>query len=490
MASRIPLLLHMHQPDYRDPESGEPIMPWVRLHATRGYTDVAALAIEYGVSLSFNVVPSLLDQLEDYAGGVTDQWERLSRVPAEDLNLAEVSFIRENFFHGHPAMRSNVPRYRELEANRSHLHTVQDLRDLQVWSNLAWMGFVARRDPFIHGLVRQERGYTHPQLEHLMDLQRKIVANVLPLWRKVERISCTPYCHPILPLLVNFDHSRRALPDIPRSVGFAYPHDAERQLREGIQRTNDVLGKSVGGCWPSEGSVSPEVLGLAEKCGISWLSTDQAVLERSIREGPPDIGRAWRMEGSDIRLIFRDRGLSDRIGFWYASWEGRSAAADLLGACGGRAFTPLVLDGENPWESYRDAGEAFLRGLFESGRVCSMDEAALLMPEGRLRELHTGSWIGADFQIWAGDPMDRAGWRQLAALRGAYERAGCPDAAWPHIRAAEGSDWFWWYGPEHHTEMRDRFDLLFRKHLMAGWAALGQAAPENLRVPIWENLGE
>ena len=37
-------LWHLHQPDYRDPVGvGDMALPWVRLHATGAYTDLAAV---------------------------------------------------------------------------------------------------------------------------------------------------------------------------------------------------------------------------------------------------------------------------------------------------------------------------------------------------------------------------------------------------------------------------------------------------------------
>jgi len=485
MPADLLLLLHMHQPDYRDPDGGDPVMPWVRLHATRGYTDVPALALEAGAGFTLNLVPSLVDQLQDLADGRTDRWERLSRAPAEALGAEDRAFIRARFVHGHPAMRRVSRRYQELEARIGALTDPADLRDLQVWSNLAWMGVIARRDPFIEGLFQQDRAFTHGQLIGLMDRQRALVAGVLPLWRRLPSIATSPYTHPILPLLVDFQHARRNLDRLPDDVHFAWPDDAARQLQEAVDRASAAMGRPVRGMWPSEGSVSPEVVALAGAAGVTWLATDEGVLHRSGRDGPADVRRAWRLPEGGPALLFRDRELSDRIGFVYASWDGAAAAADLLSRLPDSGVVPIVLDGENPWESYPDAGEAFLRALFASGRCCTAEQALARMPEGRLHHLHTGSWIHANFAIWAGDPMDRAGWRRLSRARAAWEAAGRPEAAWPALRAAEGSDWFWWYGPEHHSEMRDLFDLLFRKHLAAAWAAMGQPPPDDLQRPVW-----
>lgn len=490
----VALLLHMHQPDYRDPATGRPGMPWVRLHATRGYTDVAALALEEGAELTINVVPSLLDQLLGYAEGGTDRWEELSRIPAEELRPSEVGFVRARFVHGNPTMRRASPRYRELEARAESLREPQDLRDLQVWSNLAWFGVVARREPLARELIEQDRGFSHEQLLALMDLQRRLVAGVIPRWRRLGSVSCSPLCHPILPLLVDLEHARRCMPGLPEELGarFAWPEDARRQLVEGRARTEAVLGQRPRGLWPSEGSVSPEVAALAGEAGFSWMAADEGVLHASLRDGPARLSRPWWTENGYPVILFRDRELSDRVGFHYHHWPGWRAAEDLLqGAAHALARAgdpggaiPVVLDGENPWEAYPDAGEGFLRALFQSGRTVSMDSAARLEPAGRLHRLHTGSWINADFHIWAGDEEDRLAWRHLAELRERWEAMGRPEAAWPAIAAAEGSDWFWWYGPDFHTPFADFFDHLFRSHLAAGWRALGLEPPEALSLPI------
>jgi alpha-amylase/alpha-mannosidase (GH57 family) len=484
MTARVALLLHMHQPDYRDPETGRPAMPWVRLHASRGYTDVPALAEAAGARFTMNVVPSLLDQLEYYAAGGSDRWEELSLLPAEHFGPTELDFLRRRFVHGHPAMRAVSPRYRELERGIAELHRPDDIRDLQVWSNLAWMGVVGRRIPSVAALIERDRGFSHAELVELMAEQRRLVAGVLPLWARQAGIATSPYTHPILPLLVDFRHAQRAMPEIPDEVDFQHSDDARRQIVEAQDRVEQLFGRRPTGMWPSEGSVSPEVARIASACGLRWLATDQGVLQASRRNGPPDTRRKWRVAGTDLHLLFRDRVLSDRIGFEYAGWEGEAAARDLLESAGTEGILPLILDGENPWESYPDAGGAFLTALFQSGRTLSLDEALPEMPEGRIVALHSGSWINANFAIWAGSEADRAGWKLLAELRRAWEAAGRPEGAWPMIRSAEGSDWFWWFGPEHHSDMHDLFDGLFRAHLAAGWRAIGSTPPEHLSRPV------
>src|SRR5512134_1997877 len=148
----VAILWHMHQPDYRDRLRGLAVLPWVRLHAVKDYYPMAALVDEFpDLRVTFNYVPSLLDQLEDYlAGRSVDEHLRFSMVPAADLDQEGQNFLLRHFFMAnHDTMVNPFPRYRELlekrgasgerrsleSARRTFSH--RDLLDLQVLFNLA-----------------------------------------------------------------------------------------------------------------------------------------------------------------------------------------------------------------------------------------------------------------------------------------------------------------------------------------------------------------
>lgn len=479
----LSMLLHMHQPDYRDPRTGAPCMPWVRLHATRGYRDVPKVILETGARVTVNLVPSLLDQWEHYALGGSDPWLTLSRRRAEELEPHEIAWLLANFFAGFPGAFHWFPAWGELKARhaaRDRL-SAQDLRDVIVWSNLMWFGFSALEDfPELAALRKKARGFTEAEQQRVLDIQLAIVRDLPRLYRALPEVSATPACHPILPLLIDTAHARRCMPDVP-DPGFRWPEDAEEHLRIARARVTAFAGRVVDGLWPSEGSVSPEVIEIAAATGFRWFATDQGVLERSARDPNADHHGAW--EVGRMRGLFRDRELSDRIGFLYGSWKGEEAAADLVARLP-RAPVLLALDGENPWETYPDAGGRFLRALFSRARTRTCGEMALDTPRGRVTTLHTGSWIGADFRIWIGHPEDRAAWSLLVDARAEWDRRGRPAAARPHLLAAEGSDWFWWYGEEFDTPFASEFDRLFRAHLAAAWEGMGGPVPAVLSEPI------
>ena len=529
MSVRAVFLWHLHQPEYRDPQTGQPILPWVRQHASRAYTDMAAALERYPqVKAVANWAPSLLSQLEAYVSGTQDADEQLARKPAEALTPEERAHVlREGFSADWNVWVRPVARYSELLdkrgtdlrqidlLERQAAFTAQELRDLQVQFVLAWMGFTARREePRISELVAKERGYTEEEKIAAVDAQRRIASRIVPRWRELaERgqveITCSPFYHPILPLIVDSDSARRAMPAASLPPRFSHPQDAREQVLRGIERARVEFGQAPHGMWPSEGSVSPEVIDLLAACGVRWCATDQGILERSelelgsaLPDGYPAHYHPY-LAGADhaVTVLFRDRELSDRIGFRYAKSDPREAAQDLISRIADtepEALVTLALDGENPWEHYPSSGEGFLEALYQG---LSGGEVRTVLPRDELRErpartrialLHSGSWIDSDFRIWIGHPEDNAAWTLLgearAALAEAEEKGELPrrqlEEARGHLFVAEGSDWFWWYGDDFTTENAPEFDALFRRRVAQAWRALGLPPPERLGRPI------
>jgi len=519
--ARAVFLWHMHQPEYRDPVSGQPVLPWVRLHATRSYNDMAA-ALEQRpeARVVANWAPSLLLQLEACASGeAVDPDEEIARKPADSLTAAERAHVlRQCFSVDWELWVKPVPRYAELLAKRGadlrrvDLHRVhegfspQELVDLQVHFLLAWMGFAARREnEQVARLVERERGYTEEDKAALLEISRAIARRLLPRWRAlgeagIAELTCSPMYHPILPLLVDSDCARRALPEAALPPRFHHPEDAREQVRRGLSRAERDFGVRPVGMWPSEGSVSPEALEIIASEGVRWCATDQGNLERSelldSADALPLHHRPWA--AGPLAVFFRDRDLSDRIGFRYARSDPEEAARDLLdriAAAGKDATVTVALDGENPWEHYPSSGELFLDALYsrlggEVVPVLPRAEIAERPPRDRIARIHSGSWIESSFRIWIGQPEDNQGWTLLGQARSALERAR-PDlsaadyeSAYLAALAAEGSDWFWWYGDDFTTEYAPEFDALFRRHVEQVFRRAHLTPPERLARPI------
>jgi len=543
--TKVAILWHMHQPHYEDLATGEHILPWVRLHALKDYYGMVALLNEFrNVRLTFNLVPSLLVQLQAFAGErARDRFLELGVKPAAQLTDEDRAFIVSNFFH---AQRTRLidpyPRYAELleqreAARRSSVRSDSnlreqvrafdeaDLRDLQVWQKLVWIDpSYLEEDARIQALVKKGRGFREEDKLTLREVELEILRRVIPEYRAAAdrgqvELSVSPFYHPILPLLCDTDVYLQNDPHakLPRHR-FHHPEDAREQLTRAVRYHEACFGRRPIGLWPSEGSVSDAVVPLAADAGFHWMATDEIILSRSLArplhrvghdrlEEPELLYHPYRITAgpADIACMFRDHTLSDLIGFSYARWPAQDAARDFVDRLaeagrryadrtgGGEATISIILDGENAWEHYEAGGRPFLRALYQrlsdhpELRTVTMKEAAS-GPAERLETLYPGSWVNGDFFIWIGHADDRKAWGQLAEAREAYshaEPAIDPVAraqAFEEILIAEGSDWCWWYGDDHSSGQDREFDDLFRRHLRNVYRLLRRPVPEELYV--------
>lgn len=526
----------MHQPDYREPGSRRLSMPWVRLHALKDYLDMPLRAAEReGVRATFNLVPSLLDQLELYCNGGVDRHLELSRLRPEELAPEIKREVLATFFTANPArMILPYPRYRELytksisaadeAATLVSLFSSEEMRDLQVWSNLVWIDPLFRDEEPVRGLFARARQFTEEQKQSLLDWQIKLIARIVPTYQKLAadnrlEVSFTPYYHPILPLLCDTDVAREALPSVELpNRRFVHPEDADAQVAKAVAKYRELFGRDPEGMWPSEGSVSEEVMAIAARHGIKWLASDEEVLNHSLtksglRRADHPIHGVYEY-ANGVKLVFRDHALSDRIGFVYSTWEASRAVSDFVSHIKqlrslyaeqlDRTIIPIILDGENAWEYFPDDGDEFLSLLYEQLaedeeiETVTLGEATRRLPARKLPRLYAGSWINHNFRIWIGHPEDNTAWDLLSRTRDdlvTFERdnPGFDSArstqAWEQIYIAEGSDWCWWYGDDHRSGQNDQFDRIYRKHLAAVYEVTGQEVPLPLLRPISQPSG-
>lgn len=548
-ALSVNFLWHMHQPYYKDSRTGLYQMPWVRLHGLKDYYDMAALLDDYPkICMNFNLVPSLVEQIQDYAHNqAEDEHLVLTQKPAKDLVNGEKEKILSGFFSCHrETMILPYPRYLQLLKKRgediSNLKSktrdfdVQDFLDLQVWSNLTWIDPIFREDTFISRLFKKGKGFTEEEKQKLIQKQREILKNILPKYKELQdreqiEISLSPYFHPILPLLCDTDAAKFALPQIQLpQTRFRHPQDAETQIQKGIAAFEKAFGKKPQGMWPSEGSVSEQMVPLVAKSGLKWIASDEEILfqslllrgERVARAIPLDKRLLYRpynidAEGSRVSIVFRDHTLSDLIGFVYSGWNPKDAAGDFVKRLHQiresipeeallSSLVSIILDGENCWEYYKNDGHDFLRALYselsedDQIRTTTISDFLKEAPAtGKLDHLFPGSWINHNFRIWIGHPEDNISWDLLSKARSdlvKYEKenSGKTDVgqilqeAWKEIYIAEGSDWNWWYGDEHQGPGTEEFDRIYRSHLLRVYELIDQEPPEQLYHPIKSQL--
>jgi hypothetical protein len=249
--------------------------------------------------------------------------------------------------------------------------------------------------------------------------------------------------------------------------------------------------------------------------GYRWAASDEDVLFASLGESLPTepvakearraelLYRPWRYGDGPV-LLFRDHDLSDRIGFAYATRAPADAARDFVSRIlhvrealpddGAPYVVSVVMDGENAWEHFPEHAAPFFDALYGALasepriQTVTASEAADAERARPLPRVVAGSWIYRNLATWVGHPEKNRAWELLAHAREAIVAArGAPvwdDPAWRMILAAEGSDWFWWYGDDHPTEYGAEFDVGFRDKLREAYVAAGLKAPPVLDEPI------
>lgn len=532
-------LWHMHQPMYLDPQRGQFVMPWVRLHATKAYMDmqyVVAQQFQNGVQakVTFNLVPSLLLQLDLYQKGISDDFLDLSRKPAHSLSPPEQEFLLKHFFSCHwPTMVEPYPRYAQLLGMRGrdvsgldiqwikNKFSVQDFLDLQVWFNLSWMGFAAKKLPLVQELLQKGRFFTEQDKNDLLDLQFEIIGGLIQAYAKLWQdgcieISTTPFYHPILPLLIDSDIAARPRPGVRLPNRFSWPEDAREQLVKATAYFTSLFNKTPRGLWPSEGSVCPELVPMFQSAGFKWAATDEAILYGSLPHITKEsLFQPYRVQVNDktVDMVFRHHELSDLIGFVYKNSPADVAARDMIGRLKGiynsvsgmkrPPFVAIILDGENPWEYYPDGGEAFLNALYAGIdrepdlKLTTISEyLEAYPPDITLQNLYSGSWINGDYGIWIGGDEENRAWNALGKARSVVAQKKAEGVLSPQLESevmefiyrAEGSDWFWWYGDQFSTSYAYEFDSLFRMNLQHVYSLLGLPIPTDLLKPLRKSV--
>jgi alpha-amylase/alpha-mannosidase (GH57 family) len=470
----VAFIWHQHQPLYKSRDNSgsnstiQYRLPWVRLHGTKDYLDLVLLLERYPkLHQTVNLVPSLILQLEDYiAGTAFDPYLAVSLTPTEQLSQEQQQFIIDHFFDAnHHTLIDPHPRYAQLYQQRQEKGQtwclanwqLQDYSDLLAWHNLAWIDPLFWDDPEIAAWLEQGRDFSLSDRQRIYSKQRQILSRIIPQHRQMQQkgqleVTTTPYTHPILPLLADTNSGRVAVPQmaLPKHR-FQWAEDIPRHLQKSWDLYKDRFGQEPRGLWPSEQSVSPEVLPYIADQGFKWICSDEAVLGWTMqhffhRDGagnvlePEILYQPYRLETphGDLAIVFRDHRLSDLIGFTYGSMPPKRAAADLVGHLEAIAqshkdrqpdepwLVTIALDGENCWEFYPEDGKPFLENLYQilsdhqQIKLVTVSEYLDAFPAKATipaEKLHSGSWVDGSFTTWIGDPAKNRAWDLLAEAR-------------------------------------------------------------------------
>jgi len=534
----VVLYWHMHQPEYRDLRSGEYSMPWTYLHAIKDYVDmVAHIENVPEAKAVVNFAPVLLDQIEDYSQQL-EGYLRHGTILRDPLLMAladpvitknpqkRLTLIANCLRANENRLIDRFDKYKSLASMARVIiqnpetiayYDDQFVADLLIWYHLAWMAETERRnDNRIKLLMKKGCLFTLHDRRFLIEIIHELISTVLARYKKLAEagrieLSMTPYAHPIMPLLLDLESAREAIPDLPLPGIRRYPDGLQRNLwhiEKGRQTFQRVFGFTPQGCWPSEGSISAATVDLLSQQGFRWLASGETVLRnsRAASKLTTDacIHTPYHYADNEAVCFFRDDGLSDLIGFKYSDWHADDAVANLISnieniadACADNpeGIISIILDGENAWEYYPENGYYFLSALYK--KLSSHDRIQLTTyseyldrnpPVQELPQIVAGSWVYGTFSTWIGEQDKNRAWDMLADARKVYDEVIArnelseEDRLRAEIQLAicEGSDWFWWFGDYNPSDSVEAFDEKYRTHLCNLYSILGTEAPEYL----------
>jgi len=476
----------MHQPDYRDTVSNEYVLPWTYLHAIKDYSDMAFhLEANPKARVTFNFVPILLEQLEDYSSQFKQNTIRdpllalLVKTNLSDMSLDECHLIVKSCFKSHhEKMLSPFPHYQRLlqiyqlvesmGADNFYYLTPQYKADLLVWYHLAWCGESLRRNnKMIQALMNKGVLFTLEDRQQLFGFIGDTISGLIPrykalLQRKQIEISTTPYYHPILPLLLDFKTTLDAMPYAPLPKQAKYVGGQSRAITH-VQSAKkyhaSLFGKEPRGMWPAEGGVSDAALSIMAENGLEWAATGQGVLANSLLKSQLSVAdkneylyQPYRVTNGkqDILCFFRDDNLSDKIGFEYAKIHTADAVKDFIqtleriqqthvqGDVYNKAkIVSVILDGENAWEYYPYNGYYFLSELYQAltnhpdiemttfSDIVDLYQSKEYKIKGLsapvLPQVAAGSWVYGTFSTWIGSKDKNLAWDLLCIAKKTYD---------------------------------------------------------------------
>ena len=430
--------------------------------------------------------------------------------------------------------------------------------DLCVWFHLSWCGECMKRyDPVINYLIRKGSGFTEndrrsllkrllewmkyglslygfpavkggeppaafPEYPHMIE---KTKLKELESKKKGEyEISLSPHYHPIIPLLLDIHCGGISA----QMTGIYYEPVKFEKYYDGLdsaKRHMDSLDEyykhisrnnGVKAMWPSEGAVSHETLELFRRYGIDICASGEELLSASLgidahkpvfSQGKNIIPlyRMYKWKDTGVKMIFRDSGLSDLIGFTYAKWRGDDAANNLVDKLHSiddfdkDAVVSIILDGENPWEYYYENGFYFLNDLYSS-IASSVKINPILLSEAvnycnenvgecmKMDYIIPGSWVNGNLRMWVGEEQKNKAWFMLndakkvlldSAIAGDISKTDL-EGALKNLMSAEGSDWFWWLGPDSPLFSQSSMEKIFRDFLKNIYLKSGKKVPDLL----------
>ena len=544
------IMWHNHQPFYKNPVSGEYILPWVRLHGVKDYYRMPYIVSQHpDIKVSFDLSGSLIAQLKDYLNGAKDTREIISLIPPEKLTETqkwEILQIPGGFFDINWAHIINkVPMYKDILDKRQEIFkkygslpekeriekitstfSNQYYTNLIALFNLFWMdNEYVKNDSSLKPLYDKafnNNDYTEADIQKIMNAQNMILKKILPEYKKLLdkkqiEVVTTPYAHPISALLMDF----------------GWDNDLKMQIDKANTVFKSTFGSEPKGVWAPECAINDAALNMFHNAGWNWTISDADNLSKlGMDVGKDPLAKFMPYSTDGVTVFFRDKYLSDGIGFRYSGKSVQDAVNDVANTLlnvekqntNGNLVYTIALDGENAWENYNNDGNDFLNAFYKKlsdlqkeGKIRTITPSEYIKEFGkgktvpihnvttlnlknkdisditRYSDLPTetvseqfgeSSWVNPTLDTWIGEKQENMGWMILKDARNAFLESNvngdAKTEAEEDLMRAEGSDWFWWYGNDQDSGNDMGFDRLFKMYLFKVYRLIGKTPPAYL----------
>jgi alpha-amylase/alpha-mannosidase (GH57 family) len=544
------IMWHNHQPFYKNPVNGEYILPWVRLHGVKDYYRMPYIVSNYpDIKVSFDLSGSLIAQIQDYLNGARDTRGIISLMPPSQLTANqkwEMLQIPGGFFDiNWDHILKKIPMYKDLlekrqEAFKKYGTLPEDEKINKITSsfsdqyytnlialfNLFWMDndYVKNNSSLkpLYNKAFNNEDYTENDVQKIMNEQTEVLKKIFPEYKElldknqIELVT-TPYSHPISALLTDF----------------GWNTDLEVQINKANEVFSGVFDAKPKGVWASECAINDKALKMFHNAGWNWTISDADNLTQlgvDTKKDPVAKFLPYNVDG--VTVFFRDRYLSDGIGFRYSGKSVGDAVNDFTNALlnvekqntDGNLVYTIALDGENAWEYYNNDGNDFLNALYKKlselqkeGKIKTITPSEYIKKFGKGKnvaehkvtvlnledkdisnvaryselpkkeidgQFGESSWVNPTLDTWIGEKQENTGWMMLKDARKAFLLSNvngeAKTNAEENLMRAEGSDWFWWYGSDQDSGNDKSFDRLFKMYLFEVYKLIGKEPPAYL----------
>ncbi len=544
------IVWHNHQPFYKNPISGEYILPWVRLHGVKDYYRMPYIVSHYpDIKVTFDLSGSLISQIQEYLRGAEDEREIISDTPVKNItNVQKWEMLQipggffdinwDNILKKVPMYESilkqrqrlfkkygNLPREEKIEKITTSLSN-QYYTNLIALFNLFWMDneYVKNNTTLRRLLYKafNNGNYTESDIKTIMEAQNSVLKKIFPeyktlLGRKQIEMVTTPYSHPISALLTDF----------------GWNEDFKMQIEKADSVFREIFGEKPQGVWAPECAINDTALREFASAGWKWTISDADNLNQlGIDTKNNPLAKFVPYDTDGVTVFFRDKYLSDGIGFRYSGKSVNDAVNDFAttllnvekeNANGNLVYT-IALDGENAWEYYDNDGNDFLNALYKKlselqkeGKIRTITPSEYIekfgdgvkvsehtvtvldlegknisdvvrysgLPKKKIGgEFGESSWIDPTLDTWIGEKQENMAWMMLKDARKELLSSNvtgvAKEKANENLMCAEGSDWFWWYGNDQDSGNDQSFDRLFKMYLFEIYKLINKQPPAYL----------